>query len=64
MSIAKTTGTVADGFVGFWKMLSCGIGVLNTLLKLVQTYKFFSNTFVDFFSSFYDFKIQEKELIN
>ena len=66
---SKTTGTVADGFVGFWKMLGhAGIGFLNTLPKLIQTFtSFFSNTFVDFFSSFYDFKIQEKrtnKLIN
>ena len=66
---SKTTGTVADGFVGFWKMLGhAGISVLNTLPKLIQTFtSFFSNTFVDFFSSFYDFKIQEKrtnKLIN
>ena len=66
---SKTTGTVADGFVGFWKMLGhAGIGVLNTFPKLIQTFtSFFGNTFVDFFSSFYDFKIQEKrtnKLIN
>ena len=45
-----------------------GIGVLNILPKLIQTFtSFFSNTFVDFFSSFYNFKIQEKrtnKLIN
>ena len=62
----KTTGTVADGFVGFWKMLGhAGISVLNTLLKLVQTFtSFFSNTFVDFFSSFMTLKFKKKELTN
>ncbi len=59
----QTTGTVSSGFSNFWKMLGrSGIGVLNTFPKLINTMtSFFSDIFVDFFSSFYDSKIQEKK---
>ena len=56
--------SIINFFINTWKSIGAlGLGILNTFPKLGSVvYQLISKIFVDFFSSFYEAKLEEKKI--